>query len=88
MKPKKYYRASDLLYFLVFCTRSLKPSHHTHLYLPFLAAHGCLKGMVKGPKTVAQVWNPSFSGGRDQEDPSLRPAEAKSSQGPIATNKS
>jgi hypothetical protein len=32
---------------------------------------------------VAQACNPSYSGGRDQEDPSLRPAQARTLQGPL-----
>jgi hypothetical protein len=36
--------------------------------------------------TVAYFCNPSYSGGRDQEDHSLRPVQAKNLQGPISTN--
>jgi hypothetical protein len=32
---------------------------------------------------VAHTCNPSYSGGRDQEDRSLKPAQANSSQDPI-----
>jgi hypothetical protein len=32
---------------------------------------------------VAYACNPSYSGGRDQEDYSLKPGQAKSSQDPI-----
>jgi hypothetical protein len=32
---------------------------------------------------VAYACNPSYSGGRDQEDPSLKPAQANSSGDPI-----
>jgi hypothetical protein len=32
---------------------------------------------------VAHAYNPSYSGGRDQEDHSLKPAQANSSQNPI-----
>jgi hypothetical protein len=32
---------------------------------------------------VAHTYNPSYSGGRDQEDHGLKPAGANSSQGPI-----
>jgi hypothetical protein len=35
---------------------------------------------------VAQACNPSYLGGRDWEDNSLRPAWAKSLQDPISTN--
>jgi hypothetical protein len=31
---------------------------------------------------VAHTWNPSYSGGRDQEDHSSKPAQAKSSTRP------
>jgi hypothetical protein len=33
---------------------------------------------------VAHTYNPSYSGGRDQEDRSLKPAQANSSQDPIS----
>jgi hypothetical protein len=33
--------------------------------------------------SVAHTYNPSYSGGRDQEDCSLKPALANSSQDPI-----
>jgi pSer/pThr/pTyr-binding forkhead associated (FHA) protein len=33
---------------------------------------------------VAQAWNPSYSGGRDQEDQGLKPVQANSSQEPIS----
>jgi hypothetical protein len=40
--------------------------------------------MAKGmPAPVAHACNPSYSGGRDQEDCSLKPAWANSSQDPI-----
>jgi hypothetical protein len=32
---------------------------------------------------VAHTWNPSYSGGRNQEDCSSEPAQANSSQDPI-----
>jgi hypothetical protein len=35
---------------------------------------------------VAYTCNPSYSGGRDQEDHSLRPAQANSSKDPISKN--
>jgi hypothetical protein len=38
------------------------------------------------PVQVAHICNPSYLGGRDQEDHSLRSALAKSSQDPISTN--
>jgi hypothetical protein len=34
---------------------------------------------------MAQAYHPSYSGGRDWEDHSSRPAGAKSLQGPIST---
>jgi hypothetical protein len=34
-------------------------------------------------KLVAHTWNPSYSGGRDQEDRSLKPAWANNSRDPI-----
>jgi hypothetical protein len=37
---------------------------------------------LKSP--VAHAYNPSYSGGRDQEDHSLKPAQANSSQDPIS----
>jgi hypothetical protein len=37
---------------------------------------------------VAHACNPSYSGGRDQEDCSLKPAWANSSQDPISKNPS
>jgi hypothetical protein len=33
---------------------------------------------------VAQTYNPSYSGGRDQEDPGSKPARAKSLQDPTS----
>jgi hypothetical protein len=33
---------------------------------------------------VAHTYNPSYSGGRDQEDHSSKPAQANSSQDPIS----
>jgi hypothetical protein len=53
-------------------------------------------GKVRGESTagtnlcwapVAHACNPSYSGGRDQEDGSLKPAQANSSQDPILKNK-
>jgi hypothetical protein len=35
---------------------------------------------------VGQAYNPSYSGGRDQEDHGLRPAQVKSSQDSMSTN--
>jgi hypothetical protein len=35
---------------------------------------------------VAQAYNPSFSGGRDQEDQGSKPAWENSSQNPISKN--
>jgi hypothetical protein len=37
---------------------------------------------------VAHTCNPSYSGGRDQEDGSSKPAQADSSQDPISKNAS
>jgi hypothetical protein len=37
---------------------------------------------------VAHACNPSYSGGRDQEDHSLKPAQANSSGDPISKNPS
>jgi hypothetical protein len=37
---------------------------------------------------VAQAYNPSYSGGRDQEDPGLKPDRVNSSQDPILKNPS
>jgi hypothetical protein len=37
---------------------------------------------------VAHTCNPSYSGGRDQENRSLKPVQAKSSQDPILKNPS
>jgi hypothetical protein len=36
---------------------------------------------------VAHAFNPSYPGGRDQEDHSLKPAQANSSQHPILKKK-
>jgi hypothetical protein len=36
---------------------------------------------------VAHTYNPSYSGGIDQEDRSLKPAQANSSQDPISKQK-
>jgi hypothetical protein len=36
------------------------------------------KTCAQGPSTVAHTYNPSYSGGEDQEDHSSRPARAKS----------
>jgi hypothetical protein len=36
---------------------------------------------------VAHSYNPSYTGGRDQEDCSLKPVQAQSQQDPISTNK-
>jgi hypothetical protein len=35
---------------------------------------------------MAHCYNPSYSGGRDQEDHSLKPAQANSLQDPISKN--
>jgi hypothetical protein len=43
------------------------------------------KGNV-GPGAVAQAYNLSYSGSRNQKNHSLKPARAKSSQDPISTN--
>jgi hypothetical protein len=40
-----------------------------------------------GPGVVAYIYNPSYSGGRDQEDCDLRPVMQKVSETPISTNK-
>jgi hypothetical protein len=37
---------------------------------------------------VAHACNPSYSGGRDQEDPGLKPGQANSSRDPISKNPS
>jgi hypothetical protein len=37
---------------------------------------------------VAQAYNPSYSGGRDQEDHGSKPAQAYSSQDPTSKNPS
>jgi hypothetical protein len=37
---------------------------------------------------MAHACNPSYSGGRDQEDHSLKPAQANSAQEPISKNPS
>jgi hypothetical protein len=39
------------------------------------------------PALVAHAYNPSYSGGRDQEDHGLKPAWANSSQDPILKKK-
>jgi hypothetical protein len=39
------------------------------------------RGEKPGP--VAHACNPSYSGGRDQEDHSLKPAQASSSRDPV-----
>jgi hypothetical protein len=36
---------------------------------------------------VAHAYNPSFSGGRDQEDHGSKPAQANNSQDPISKKK-
>jgi hypothetical protein len=37
---------------------------------------------------VAHSWNPSYSGGRDQEDCDLKPAQANTFHDPITKNPS
>jgi hypothetical protein len=37
---------------------------------------------------VTEAWNPSCSGGRDQEDPASKPTWANTSQDPISKTKS
>jgi hypothetical protein len=44
--------------------------------------------MRLGQALVAYTWNCSYSGGRDQEDTSSKPAQANSSQDPISKKKS
>jgi hypothetical protein len=39
------------------------------------------------PGAVGHAYNPSYQGGRNQEDLNLRPAQAKSLQDAISTNK-
>jgi hypothetical protein len=41
----------------------------------------------KCPVLVAHACNPSYSGGRDQEDCSLKPAQGNSSRDPISKTK-
>jgi hypothetical protein len=43
-----------------------------------------LKNGVGMPRAVAHACNPSYSGGRDQEDRSSKPAQANSSRDPIS----
>jgi hypothetical protein len=43
-----------------------------------------LKEHFLGQAPVAHKYNPSYSGGRDQEDHDLKPAQANSSQDPIS----
>jgi hypothetical protein len=40
--------------------------------------------MLYGWALVAHTCNPSYSGGRDQEDHNLKPGQANSSQDPIS----
>jgi hypothetical protein len=47
-----------------------------------------LKMKVVGVGRITHACNPSYSGGRDGEDRSLRPAWAKKFMRPISTNKS
>jgi hypothetical protein len=42
------------------------------------------RGEVPSWASVAHTYNPSYSGGKDQEDRSLKPAQANSSQDPIS----
>jgi hypothetical protein len=46
------------------------------------------KKLVRYQVPVAHVCNPSYSGGRDQEDHGFKPAQANSSQDPILKNPS
>jgi hypothetical protein len=49
-----------------------------------------IKIQIKDWAKVAHACNPSYSGGRNQEDHGLKPAQANSSQAPISkpiTNK-
>jgi hypothetical protein len=39
---------------------------------------------AKGWEPVAHVYNPSYSGGKDQEDHDLKPAQGNSLQDPIS----
>jgi hypothetical protein len=50
----------------------------------------CEKALYKKlrPGTEAHTYNPSYLGGKNQEDQGLRPAWAKSLQDHISTNKS
>jgi hypothetical protein len=43
-----------------------------------------LRGKKKGQALMAYACNPSYSGGRDQEDYGLKPAWANSLQDPIS----
>jgi hypothetical protein len=43
-----------------------------------------IRKMTFGPVPVAHICNPSYSGGRDQEDYGSKPAQANSSQDPIS----
>jgi hypothetical protein len=51
--------------------------------------HGCdfLKVINTGLALVAHTCNPSYSGGRDQEDPGSKPTGANSSRDPILKKK-
>jgi hypothetical protein len=51
----------------------------------FFQTENCFKNKDKAG-TMAQTCNPTYSGGKDQEDHSLRPAQTKSSWDPISAN--
>jgi hypothetical protein len=42
--------------------------------------------LQSSPDVAAHTYNPSYLGGRDQEDQGLKPAQAKSSMEPISSN--
>jgi hypothetical protein len=52
-----------------------------------LEAYGSSQALSLFPWPVAHACNPSYTGGRDQEDYSLKPAKANRSQDPILKKK-
>jgi hypothetical protein len=74
----------------------IKPSIHRSFKIQTRKVTTLAGSFMKGfPKEVipcqaplAHAYNPSYSGGRDQEDHSLKPAWGNSSQDPVSKNPS
>jgi hypothetical protein len=61
-------------------------NENTFYTLKFLMMLLAIKNILRSQVPVVHTCNPSYSGGRDQEDGSSKPAQANSSGNPISKN--